>query len=199
MAQRSKVGPVVLTIFAFPFLGGGLLFLYALMVRRRNFELGDLALRLVMASVFVLVGTGLLFAAGPFGTAVGAIIFGRIVPSTARQRWMGPLAVAACGLLLLCSLHPGLIASLAIIAASGACASYQLAANAAFVSAVPPDRRGQAFGLANGGMQVTQGLWIILAGAAASSNAISPATAIAISGGLGAVLAAALAMNLLHK
>ena len=63
MAQRSKVGPVILTIFAFPFLGGGLLFLYALMVRSRNFKPGDLALRPVMASVFVLVGAGLLFAA----------------------------------------------------------------------------------------------------------------------------------------
>ena len=106
---------------------------------------------------------------------------------------MGPLAVAACGLLLLCSLHPGLIASLVIIAASGACASYQLAANAAFVSAVPPDRRGQAFGLANGGMQVSQGLWIIVAGAVVSSHALSPATGVAISGGVGVVLAAALA------
>ena len=109
---------------------------------------------------------------------------------------MGPLAVAACGLLLLCLSRPGLIASLVIIAASGACASYQLAANAAFVAAVPPERRGQAFGLANGGMQVSQGLWIIIAGAVITSNAITPATAIAISGGLGAVLAAALAMNL---
>jgi MFS family permease len=151
------------------------------------------------SSLPLAVSTGLVFAAGPFGTAVGAIVFGRMVPSTARQRRMGPLAVAACGLLLLCSLHPGLIASLVIIAASGACASYQLAANAAFVAAVPAERRGQAFGLANGGMQVSQGLWIILAGAVVTSNAITPATAIAISGGLGAVLAAALAMNLLRK
>ncbi len=88
-----------------------------------------------------------------------------------------------------------MIVVLVIIASSGACASYQLAANAAFVAAVPPERRGQAFGLANGGMQQSQGLWIVLAGAAASSNAISPATAIAISGGLGAVLAAALAIS----
>ena len=108
---------------------------------------------------------------------------------------MGPLAIAACGLLALCWLSPGLPAALLIIAGSGACASYQLAANAAFVSAVPPARRGQAFGLANGGMQVSQGLWIILAGAAASSRVISPATAIAISGGLGAILAAALAIS----
>ena len=147
------------------------------------------------SSLPIAVSTGLIFAAGPFGTAVGAVIFGRAVPAAARQRWMGPLAVAACGLLLLCLLHAGLVASLAIIAASGACASYQLAANAAFVSAVPPARRGQAFGLANGGMQVSQGLWIILAGAVVSSHAVSPASAVAISGGVGAVLAAALAIS----
>jgi MFS family permease len=141
------------------------------------------------------ISTGLVFAAGPFGTAVGAVVLGRMVPQTSRQRLMGPLAIAACGLLALCWLQPDMTAALLIIAGSGACASYQLAANAAFVAAVPPQRRGQAFGLANGGMQVSQGLWIVLAGAAASSNTTSPATAIAVSGGLGAVLAAVLAMT----
>jgi len=147
------------------------------------------------ASMAIPIATGLVFAAGPFGTAVGSVVFGRLVPKAARQRWMGPLAVAACGALLLCGLRTGLIAALVIIAVSGACASYQLAANAAFVAAVPAERRGQAFGLANGGMQVLQGLWIVLAGAAATSQAISPAIAIAVSGGLGAVSAAALAMS----
>jgi MFS family permease len=146
-------------------------------------------------SLAIPIGTGLVFAAGPFGTALGAVVFGRVVPQPARQRWMGPMAAAACGVLLLCWLQPGLLAALLIITVSGACASYQLAANAAFVAAVPPERRGQAFGLANGGMQVTQGLWIVLAGAAASSNMITPAVVIAISGGLGAALAAALAMS----
>jgi MFS family permease len=145
------------------------------------------------------ISTGLVFAAGPFGTALGAVVLGRMVSQASRQRLMGPLAIAACGLLLLCWLQPGLIAALLIIAGSGACASYQLAANAAFVAAVPPERRGQAFGLANGGMQVSQGLWIIVAGAVASANAISPATAIAISGGLGALLAAALAMGAIRQ
>jgi hypothetical protein len=76
---------------------------------------------------------------------------------------------------------------------AGACAGYQLAANAAFVAAVPAGRRGQAFGLANGGMQVFQGLWFIVAGAVA--GAIGPATMIAISGGIGAVVAALLAVS----
>lgn len=146
------------------------------------------------ASLAVPIGTGLVFAAMPFGTAVGAVVLGRLVPREARQRSMGPMAMASCGVLLLCTLRPGLVGALLIITVSGACASYQLAANAAFVAAVPPERRGQAFGLANGGMQVTQGLWIVLAGAAASSHVITPATAIAASGGLGAILAAALAV-----
>jgi hypothetical protein len=41
---------------------------------------------------------------------------------------------------------------------SGAYASCQLAANAAFVAAVPPECRSHAFGVASGDMQVTQGL-----------------------------------------
>jgi MFS family permease len=153
----------------------------------------------LQSSLPIAVSTGLVFAAGPFGTAVGAVLFGRIVPPGSQQRWMGPLAVTACGVLLLFWLQLGLFGALLVIAASGACASYQLAANAAFVANVPSERRGQAFGLANGGMQVTQGLWIVLAGAAASSDALSPAVVIAISGGLGAALAAALAISNLRQ
>jgi MFS family permease len=139
------------------------------------------------------VAAGLVFAAGPFGTALGAIIFGRMVDPPRRLRWMGPLAVGCCGALLLCALHPGMLTSLAIFIASGACAAYQLAANAAFVAAVPNHRRGQAFGLANGGMQVTQGLWFVLAGAIARE--LAPAAVIALSGAVGAVLAIALTLS----
>jgi len=140
------------------------------------------------------VATGVIFAAGPFGTMVGAIAFSRLLSARQRQHWMAPLAAAACGVLILLGLGPGFAAALVIIAASGACASYQLAANSAFVAAIPPERRGQAFGLANGGMQVFQGLWIVLAGGLASVTR-SPGLVIAMSGGIGAVLAAALAVT----
>lgn len=137
--------------------------------------------------------TGLVFAAVPFGSAVGAIVFSRRIAPTRRQLWMGPLAIGASGVLMLCWAQPGLVLSLTIFAIAGACAAYQIAANAAFVTVVPAQRRGQAFGLANGGMQVLQGLWFVAAGAAVT--VISPATAIAISGGLGAAMAAALAIS----
>jgi MFS family permease len=151
------------------------------------------------SSLPIAVSAGLIFAAEPFGAAVGAVVFGRMVPQKPRQRWMGLMAVGTCGLLLLCLLHLGLVGAIAVIAASGLCASYQLAANAAFVKAVPAARRGQAFGLANGGMQILQGLFIVLAGAIATSHALTPAEVIAASGGAGAVVAAALAMTAIRN
>ena len=133
------------------------------------------------------VGTGLVFAALPFGTAVGTFVLGRAVSPARRRHWMGPMAVGSCAVLMLCWAQPGAPASLAVFALAGALAGFQLPANAAFVAAVPAARRGQAFGLANGGMQVAQGLWFIAAGALAET--VTPATAIAISGFIGAALA----------
>ena len=106
---------------------------------------------------------------------------------------MGGMAVVSCAVLMLCWLHPGFPASIAIFTVAGAFAGYQIAANAAFVAATPAERRGQAFGLANGGMQVFQGVWFIVAGAVA--GALDPATMIAISGGIGTVIAAMLAVK----
>jgi MFS family permease len=140
------------------------------------------------------IATGLVFAAGPFGTMLGAIAFSRLVPPDRRQAWLGPLAVGACAVLALFALHLELVACLLVLAASGACAAYQLAANAAFVAVVPPERRGQAFGLANGGMQAFQGIWIVLAGALAERT-LTPGAVIAISGGIGTAAAVALVLS----
>src|SRR5215831_12791494 len=63
MAQPSKVGPIFLTIFALPFLGGGLFFIYGLLSSSPNFKASSLATGLFVASFFVLVGGGLIFAA----------------------------------------------------------------------------------------------------------------------------------------
>ena len=139
------------------------------------------------------VGAGLVFAAVPFGTAVWAFLLSRFVAPRQRRAWMGPLAIASCAVLMLCWTRPGLPASLAIFVAAGMFAGYQITANASFVAAVPPNHRGQAFGLANGGMQVLQGLWLVGAGTAAS--ALTPAPAIAISGAVGAVTACFLVLQ----
>jgi predicted MFS family arabinose efflux permease len=115
-----------------------------------------------------------------------------VAPPT-RLRVMGPLAVAACAIPVLFFLQPALLVSLLILFASGLCASYQLAANAAFVSAAPPAQRSQAFGLAQGGISLGQGIVIILAGAAADHH--SPAEVIAVCGAVGAGVALAIAIT----
>jgi MFS family permease len=130
---------------------------------------------------------GLIFAAGPLGSAVGMLVFTRAVRPAERLRWMGPMVVAACLVLAACLARPDLTLLLVILVVSGLLAAYQIAANAAFVLASPDDRRGQAYAIANGGMNLGQGLLYVLAGVAAS--AVTPATVVAGSGLIGAALA----------
>lgn len=136
---------------------------------------------------------GLILAAGPFGSLVGTIAFSRLVDPAARLLWMGPLAVACCAVLAVCALNPALSLALVVIAAAGALSAYQLAANAAFITTVPSHRRGQAFGLANGGINVGQGVWFAVAGLGADT--LGPAKIIAVSGAVGAAAAIALAVS----
>ena len=136
---------------------------------------------------------GVILAATALGETAGAIVFSRFVAPPTRLRVMGPLAVAACAVLVLFFWQPGLPGSLLILVASGLFASYQVAANAAFVSAAPQEQRSQAFGLAQGGMSLGQGIVMILAGAAADHH--SPAWVIAVSGTVGAAVALAIAVN----
>ena len=136
---------------------------------------------------------GVILAANSLGQTVGAIGFSRFVAPATRLRLMSPLAVCACAALILFFWEPGLAASLLILVASGLCASYQLAANAAFVRAAPQEQRSQAFGMAQGAMSLGQGIVMILAGAAAEHHA--PARTIAVCGAVGAMVAVAVAVS----
>ena len=133
---------------------------------------------------------GLILAASAFGYVVAAPVFMRLVAPPQRLRTMGPLAVATCAVLTLCLARPPLAVVLVILAVSGACGVYQIAANAAFMTRVPAAQRGQAFGLAMSGIVAGQGIAFVLAGAAA--QVISPPVVVAIAGGLGAAAAMAL-------
>jgi hypothetical protein len=77
--------------------------------------------------------------------------------------------------------------------ASGLCDSYQVGANAAFVAAVPDERRGQAFGLAIAGMQLGQGAAMVLAGAVASHA--GPWLAVTVAGAVGAAASLLIVFN----
>ncbi len=139
------------------------------------------------------VTIGLILGAEAFGASAGSVAFSRLVSPSRRQRLMGPLAIGASGILVAMAFRPGLAVSLLILTVSGLCASFQLAANAAFVRAAPQQQRSQAFGLAVAGMSLGQGAAMILAGAAAGY--LSPAMVIAVSGAAGALAATCLTVG----
>ena len=136
---------------------------------------------------------GLLIAAAQLGAAVATPVFAKRIGPLTRLRWMGPMAACACGTLVLTAFRPGLAASMVIFALSGCFATYQIAANTAFVERVPNERRAQAFSFANAGLVAGQGAAFALAGAAA--EVIPPSTVIALGGGLGALAACGLALR----
>jgi predicted MFS family arabinose efflux permease len=138
------------------------------------------------------VAVGLILAAGAFGASLGGLLFGRLVLPRQRLRWMSPLAVLSCAVLILFVFRPALPAALLILTASGLCGCYQLAASAAFVRAAPGRQRSQAFGIAQGGMNLGQGAAMILAGAAAQHY--PPSAVIAVAGLLGVLAAISVAM-----
>jgi MFS family permease len=142
------------------------------------------------------VAVGVILAAGALGSSLGAMGFGRLVRPARRLRWMGPLAVTSCGVLVLFALKPSLPWVLVILAVSGVLSCYLIAANAAFVAAAPSQLRSQAFGVAQAGMTLGQGAAMIAAGAAAQHYA--PSAVIAVSGAVGAVLAAIVVTSRSH-
>jgi MFS family permease len=142
------------------------------------------------------VAVGLILAAPAFGATVGAITFSRFVAPERRVRWMSPLAIAACAVLILFVFRPPLPIALMVLAVSGLFDCYQLVANASFVAATPARQRSQAFGIAQGGMSLGQGVAMVVAGAAAEHFA--PYFVIAASGAVGVVAAIAIAFGRLH-
>ncbi|GAA5068279.1 MFS family permease [Thermocatellispora tengchongensis] len=150
------------------------------------------AARLASGEIEVSVVTGLLMAAMPTGTVIGAFWFSRFVTPSGRLRAMGWMAMLACAPLILCALDPPLPVVLALWVISGVGGAYQLAANAAFVQCVPAERRGQAFGLVQSGLLAAQGLGILIGGAAAQE--LGPEPVVALAGAAGLAMAAILAM-----
>jgi MFS family permease len=134
---------------------------------------------------------GLLLAAIAAGTTLGMLALGRL-DTQGRLRLMYPLATVAGLPLAACALNPDPAVTTVLWAAAGAASAYQLAANIAFVAAVPNTVRAQAFGLVATGMAAGQGTAIIAAGALA--EILAPHLVVAIAGmaatGFAALLAA---------
>src|SRR5262249_44369448 len=139
------------------------------------------------------VAAGLLIAFSQLGAVVAMPYYTTQIGPLTRLRWMGPMAMCACLALVLTVLRPSLAVSMAIFFLSNTFTVYQIAANTAFVQRLPNERRAQAFGLANAGLVVGQGLGFAPAGAVA--EALPPTSVVALAGGLGAVVAAVLTLR----
>jgi MFS family permease len=130
---------------------------------------------------------GVLMAADPAGSAIGAGLFVRLVPSPVRSWLIGPLAFAAGLPLIICGWHPGLVVSVLLLAVTGLCSSFQVQASTTFMRIVPDHHRGQAFGLAQSGLIAVQGLGIAAFGFI--GDHLGAPRSVALAGLIGAVLA----------
>jgi MFS family permease len=111
------------------------------------------------------VGVGLLMAADPAGSVVGAFVLARWIPERLRPRLLGLLAVLAGVPLLVCAVQPGLLVSLAALALSGALAqAYQTQDTASLARAVPSAGRAQVMGIVVSGLVTVQGVGVLVAG-----------------------------------
>jgi hypothetical protein len=125
---------------------------------------------------------GLLMAAVPLGTVIGAFLLGRAAAPSARIRMMG--------------WNPPLWVVLTLWILAGAGGAYQLAAAAAFVQALRPETRARAFGVAQSGLYAVQGLGIVAGGAVAQVTGAP--LAVGLAGLVGVTAATMLAMNWTH-
>ncbi|WP_214369067.1 MFS transporter [Pseudonocardia sp. H11422] len=139
------------------------------------------------------LAVGLLMAADPMGSIVGAFLFSRFVPAHRRSRLVGIIAALAGVPLALCILAPGLPVSILLWALSGALATgYLVQAQALFVRATPDAERGRVVGVAASGLVATQGIGVFAGGLLA--DVWDPTVAVAVAGVTGSVLAAVAAL-----
>jgi predicted MFS family arabinose efflux permease len=114
---------------------------------------------------------GLLLAADPLGSVIGAFIYTRWVPAAVRPRLIGWLAGISALPLLLCFLQPGITASIALFIVSGAFGTVALMqATASLTLAVPDENRAQVMGLSNTGLTTVLGLSPLMGGIVADQT-----------------------------
>lgn len=136
---------------------------------------------------------GILMAADPTGSAIGASLFVRLVPSELRARLIGPLALLSGVPLLLFVFEPSVVVSVVLLVVAGVCSAFQVQASTTFMRLVPDDHRGQAFGLAQSGLIAVQGIGIAAFGLI--GDYIGAPRAIGLSGLIGIALAAVLSVG----
>jgi MFS family permease len=135
---------------------------------------------------------GLLMAAIPLGTVLGGIFLERL-GTLGQARLMGWLAMGSCAPLVGCVWDPPLSVVLVLWLLAGIGGAFQLAAAPAFVKAIDVGNRASAFGVAQSGLYVAQGLGIL--GGGGMAQLVGVPLAVALAGLLGLCTATRLAVN----
>ncbi|WP_433013076.1 MFS transporter [Kribbella sp. CA-294648] len=111
------------------------------------------------------VVVGLILAADPFGSVVGAFVFSKLVPEEFRPKLLGPLAILAAAPVALCLLRPGLVVSIVLFVLAGAFGTIVVMQVTTTMTFMLPDaRRGQAIGMSNSGLTTATGVSPLFAG-----------------------------------
>ena len=111
------------------------------------------------------VVVGLILAADPLGSVIGAFVFSKLVPEELRPKLLGPLAILAAAPVALCLLRPGLVVSIVLFVLAGAFGTIVVMQVTTTMTFMLPDaRRGQAIGMSNSGLTTATGVSPLFAG-----------------------------------
>jgi diguanylate cyclase (GGDEF)-like protein len=120
---------------------------------------------------------GLLTAALPLGTVVGALLLARAFRPAKAQRLMMPMALATPVVISFTAFNPPNVLAGVLWFVGGVLSAVQVVANRVFVASVVREFRGRAFGIAAAGISTAQGLGALISGAIAQR--LSPAIGVA--------------------
>lgn len=128
---------------------------------------------------------GVLMGAGPAGIVLGLWLLPMVIPDQ-RTHHLVVLTIVSCAPLMLFVVVPEVLSASLLIVVSGMGLYFWIPLAAEFTQAIPDAMRGQAVGLMNTTLRVTQGIAILLFGLAAE-NAL-PSSVIAVSGAVGTLM-----------
>jgi predicted MFS family arabinose efflux permease len=139
------------------------------------------------------VAVGLILAADPLGSVIGAFLFSKFVPEDRRPGLLGPLSIAAAAPVAVCLLRPNLVISILLFVIAGAFGTIVVMQTTTSMTLRLPDaRRGQAIGVSNSGLTTATGVSPLFAGLLADRT--NAATAIGWFGLAGTAAAVLLAL-----
>ncbi len=123
------------------------------------------------------IAAGILTAAVPLGTMLGAVFVGRVLGQHRAERWIKPLAIATAAAIALTATDPPMPIAVLIWIVGGACSAMIITSSALVARLTPAGMRGRVFGIIGSGLAAVQGLAALIVGWLA--DLVGPAVAIA--------------------